>query len=692
MAISRTKRLLNCLHCAAFMQKSCGMTDAVLLERFLAGNEETAFQALLRRHGPMVLGVCRRILCDAHDADDAFQATFLVLVRKASSILPRSQVGPWLYGVARRTALKVRSSAARRCRAEQEAARRRPKAASPGDTTGSLCTLIDEELGRLPQRYRDALVLCLLQGKSRREAAELLGWREGTLSGRLARAKELLSRRLRRRGVALSSSALGAYLAESAVAEVPAGLAFGTAKATAALGGSSAAKAVSAPVIALTEEVLKTMFTCKLKAIAGMIVLLTGVGFGAGAVAWQRSPAAHGSDQDQTATEEEPASQPPARKAADKELAYVIEPPDLLSVNYGTADDADPVKIAGDHLVRPDGTIGFGSLGSVFVAGRTLEGARVAIARHLAGRLDGFDRDKLTVAVVASNSKVFYVIVTKLDGTQEIYRFPATGHNTVLDALLQVNGQHKTLIGLSKKRLYVERISKDGQHIQVLPVDGKAIVQDGDTSSNFVLRPGDRVYIQERPVKETSEKSAASVNYLSRRTFRVPFVVDDTLRKSNDRLFLYCSDNHGRSYPIAQATPLESSFQVEVPGDGSYSFVVQSGRGYSTEPADVASAEPALKVCVDTTAPEVNIARARRAEGNLDFIWRVRDANLDLASVVLQWRAKGKEAWSPLSIPKEARGRHSFALPEEFPSGPVELRLQASDLAGNVGTAQVTLP
>src|SRR5690242_10823036 len=231
MTTAQTSRALAHLRRAALLHEH-GLTDAHLLERFLARRDGAAFEALLRRHGPMVLGVCRRLLADPHDAEDAFQATFLVLVRRAACVVPRWALGPWLHGVARRTALKARSSAARRRLAEREAGRSRPLAAPPAPADADLRPLLDEEIGRLPEKYRSPLVLCLLGGKSRKEAAGLLGWTEGTLSGRLARAKELLARRLRRRGVAPAGAAA---LAQGAAAgKVPAALAAATLKAAVA--------------------------------------------------------------------------------------------------------------------------------------------------------------------------------------------------------------------------------------------------------------------------------------------------------------------------------------------------------------------------------------------------------------------------------------------------------------------------
>jgi polysaccharide export outer membrane protein len=520
MTTGPTNRVFTHLHRLALLQERGGVTDAQLLERFLARREEVAFEELVRRHGPMVLGVCRRVLAEPHAAADAFQATFLVLVRRAAFIVPRSRVGPWLYGVARRTALKARSSVARRRRAEQEAARGRPHTTPPADLGDDLRPLLDQELGRLPEKYRAPLVLCLLEGKSRKEAAGLLGWSEGTLSGRLARAKELLGARLRRRGVALAGVALLAALAESAAAAaVPASLALATVQAVASLAGPTAAPVVSTPVVALTEEVLKAMLVSKLKTVAGVLVLVAGIGLGAGAVAGPYGPAARGTppagvDADGTVVAA------PDKKAEAKPRVYVIEPPDVLLVKYAPADGADPVQIAGQRLVRPDGTIGLGQLGSVFVSGRTPEEARGAIAEHLARRLDGFDPRKLTVEVVASNSKVFYVIADGADGGEQVYRFPATGGETVLDAIARANVR---LIGLGQKGFYVLRPSDDGKGGQVLPVDWEAITRDGKTATNYPLRPGDRVYIKSTKPPKKAEGA--------RRTDAVPVESSDPVRE-----------------------------------------------------------------------------------------------------------------------------------------------------------------
>jgi len=193
-------------------------SDGALLERFAQQRDETAFEALMERHGPMVLGVCRRLLGDTTDADDAFQATFLVLVRKASAVADRTRLGNWLYGVATRVALKARGQLARRRNRE---GREVPDMIVPqsADPWHELRPLLDEELRQLADRYREPIVLCCLQGMSNAEAARMLGCPEGTVSGRLTRAREQLRQRLARRGVVMPSSALSLALSHVALPE-----------------------------------------------------------------------------------------------------------------------------------------------------------------------------------------------------------------------------------------------------------------------------------------------------------------------------------------------------------------------------------------------------------------------------------------------------------------------------------------
>lgn len=237
-------------------------TDNELLKRFLANRDENAFEALVRRHGPMVLALCRRILRDPQDAEDAFQAAFLVLVRKAASIAKPELLGNWLYGVASRTARAARAAAQKRRVKEAEAVpREQPAQESPWQ---ELQPFLDRELNRLPAKYRIPLVLCHLEEKSRQEAARALGLPEGTLSSRLARGRALLAQRLMRWCPSVAGEVFLAGLSKQAMA---APLVQATTKAGMSVlaGQPINTGLVSAQVALLSQGVLRSMFMTKLK-------------------------------------------------------------------------------------------------------------------------------------------------------------------------------------------------------------------------------------------------------------------------------------------------------------------------------------------------------------------------------------------------------------------------------------------
>ena len=253
-------------------------SDASLLARYLASRDHAAFAELLRRYGPVVFGVCRRLLANRHDAEDAFQAVFLVLALKADSVRPAGFVGNWLYGVAVRTANKAKLAAARRWRREMAVAMKKPEASEPTCSAelAELRSAIDGELARLPDHLRAAVVLCDLGGKSRREAARELDCPEGTVAARLHRARKLLAERFAKRGIALSSSGLAAAITpEVATAYVSSELARKTLAAT--VGISAASPAVQT----LASGVMRTMSIGKFKVILAAVAvagLLTGAG------------------------------------------------------------------------------------------------------------------------------------------------------------------------------------------------------------------------------------------------------------------------------------------------------------------------------------------------------------------------------------------------------------------------------
>jgi RNA polymerase sigma factor (sigma-70 family) len=262
------------------------LSDGQLLEAFVARRDEVAFETLVRRHGPMVLGVCRRVLGNLQDAEDTFQAAFLVLARKAAAVTPRELLGHWLYGVAYRTALKARALAARRQLRERQVREMPEREVHAEETWADLQPLLDHELSRLPEKYRVPLVLCELEGKSKREVAFHLGLPQGTVSSRLARAREALRRRLTQRGLAFSAGALTTALTGLGTsAAVPSPLVLATVKAAVPFAaGGAAVAAVPASIAALTEGVLKAMLLTKLKLGAVLLLTLGTLVLGVGAI------------------------------------------------------------------------------------------------------------------------------------------------------------------------------------------------------------------------------------------------------------------------------------------------------------------------------------------------------------------------------------------------------------------------
>jgi RNA polymerase sigma factor (sigma-70 family) len=273
--------LLRYIHRLVVRPEPEEATDAALLGRFISGRDERAFAALVNRHGPLVLHVCRRVLGDSDDTEDAFQAVFLVLARKAASVGRREALAAWLHGVARRVALKARSARARRCRET------RPLAAPPADarpdplaelSARELLLIVDEELQRLPEVYRLPVILCCLEGRSLEEAAHQLGWTPGSVKGRLERGRARLRERLLRRGLTLSATLAAVEVSRNAAPAmavarlvsrtVQGAVAFGT-------GQTAGAAGVSTGAAALAGQVVKTMALARLKVPAALLLAMS---------------------------------------------------------------------------------------------------------------------------------------------------------------------------------------------------------------------------------------------------------------------------------------------------------------------------------------------------------------------------------------------------------------------------------
>jgi RNA polymerase sigma factor (sigma-70 family) len=268
---AKARMIFDCLR-RAVQPSGAGLTDGQLLRQYFAHRDEAAFAALVRRHGPMVLAVCRRLLGRAEDAEDAFQAAFVVLARKGHRVAGQPTIGGWLHGVAYHVALNVRNRVARRQRKERQVEIMPHPLVMPAEDQSELLAVLDRELARLPEKYRLPVVLCELEGRSRKEAARQLGLPEGTLSSRLAAARKTLARRMASHGLAVAGASLTALFAsEAGAAVVPGPLIASTVRAA---GGVA-----SAGVVALAEGVMKAMLLTKIKA-AGLVLLLA-ASFGA---------------------------------------------------------------------------------------------------------------------------------------------------------------------------------------------------------------------------------------------------------------------------------------------------------------------------------------------------------------------------------------------------------------------------
>jgi RNA polymerase sigma factor (sigma-70 family) len=377
-----------------------GPDDSALLERFVRLRDEAAFEVLFWRHGPMVLGVCRRLLSST-DAEDAFQATFLVLVRKAASISRRESVGSWLYRVAYRICLRARMVTAKHSTEELPSDGVAANDESEDLVWRDLKPVIDEEIARLPEKYRAPIVMCYLQGKTNEEAAQLLGCPKGTVAVRLMRARTRLHARLSRRGLALSVAILVASLANSARgATVPPALASLTLKAALLeAAGRSLTATASTQALALAQGVIRDMLMSKLKMAALLLVAIALIG--GGLVWWHPQTTAtaapperndrvgdkEATPRDKPATDKEPASQ-------DKIVEVASPVSGIVQVIGSTIKPGEDVPAARRCEAKIDGAV---------VKFRKLkEGDRVEVGQ-LVGRIDS---DEASLAVEISVVKL----------------------------------------------------------------------------------------------------------------------------------------------------------------------------------------------------------------------------------------------------------------------------------------------
>jgi RNA polymerase sigma factor (sigma-70 family) len=373
MAIRSLSRLIQTIRQASICTDLGDLTDGQLLESYVRSRQEAAFAALVHRHGPMVWGVCRRLLWSHHDVEDAFQATFLVLVRKATSIAHREKLANWLYGVAHQTALKARAKTTRRQTRELGVTVMPEPFVDVLEPRSDLQTLLDQELSRLPAKYRAIIVLCDLEGKTRKEAAREFHVPEGTVASRLATARAMLGKRLARRGCVLSGGSLAATLArEAASASVPSSIMSSTIQAATlfAVDQVTATGVLSVNAVALAERVLKSMLLTKLKITATVLLALAVVATGTAAVRPMVPPETPAVDLIEPISAQTPAArgaeeQPGSNRAAAKEkpirnLAGSVKAVDAekKTITVANAQGVNTYSVATDAEIWIDGQAG----------------------------------------------------------------------------------------------------------------------------------------------------------------------------------------------------------------------------------------------------------------------------------------------------------------------------------------------
>jgi RNA polymerase sigma factor (sigma-70 family) len=573
MTTTQAGAVLRHIHRLAARQ-SAAADDRQLLERFTAGRDEAAFAELVRRHGPMVLGVCRRVLRNLHDAEDGFQATFLMLARKAAVIGRRGSVGGWLYQVAYTTALKAKERAAARQRHEQRAAGRAP--ADPLDEVSGreLLAVLDQELAALPERLRVPLVLSFLEGQTRDEAARALGCSLGTLKRRLEEGRQQLRARLGRRGLALSA----ALLATGVVAPpLPAALAAATARAAA-----EKAAVVSAAVAALVRPVPAARAS---RAVGAVLVAVGLVAVGAGLLA-ARGPALGG-----PAAADEPqgaragAKEPPAPVADEKkELAFVGR---VVGADGRPAAGAD-VALLGEARSNPPNTVWLGS--KVLAHGRAdadgkfrLTAARAALADY---------REVYVIAGKAGHGPAWALAELKTPSPETLVRLAP--EKIVRGRLLDLQGQPAVGVRVSVSYLYdpsskghvlVNALSKEGFPAWPGPAttdkDGKFTLAglNPDLDGSLVV-DGEEFATARAEIKAGREHRNQEVNL--------------TLAPARILEGVVTAKDTGKPVPKARVLCLEGGMPV-------YAQTDEKGRYRLRVPV---AADPGLPTGVSTTPPE----------------------------------------------------------------------------------------
>lgn len=680
------------------------LTDAQLLERWIGQRDPAAFELLLWRHGPMVLNTCRRLLSQREDVEDAFQATFLVLVRKAGSIRRGEALAAWLHRVACRIAGRAHAANARRASREKPFADE--PAAPPIDAPGlrDLHAILDEEIESLPAHYRRALILCCLEGKSQEEAARLLGCPRGTVSSWLTRGRERLRQRLLRRGIVVSTTGLTAALTPDALASggmIPlVGSLIRMAGAFAA-GGAVPVGLMSARPLALAEGVLRMMFMTKMKLVTA--VCLTVAVAVAGVGTWSHTTRA---GEEPIVLSEKPLRETPVilNEKPPKETPVTLvekSPKETFIVDQHALEKDDIAwgeavhgLQAGIAFRRGDQeTYEVGQSVTFIVYLRNVSDKKINLS-HIEPLFDEWmpviqdaEGRRLTVVPGPINLGDVPIVHRTVEAGQQItlgypwFRIRRDGYRgeVVGPTCYAMPGRYK--VGYSVFSLRLD----DGKDIRLGTKQVELDIRRRDSAKG----DGADKKTPPRPkpvIPAVSKADETPLFYSLSRSIQIPFNIDLKNQDKIKELILCMSTDLGQTwYQVGKKPATERFFLFPAPGDGTYWFLIQQvDKQGRLEPADPHRAKPAMRICVDTTPPEV----ALQAEGDkntINLTWVAEDANLEDKSVrQIQFALHKDGPWSDpiISGPLPNTGHNNWNL-AGLSLSDFYVRIQVRDKAGN---------
>ncbi|HEY7327234.1 MAG TPA: sigma-70 family RNA polymerase sigma factor [Gemmataceae bacterium] len=675
------------------------LTDAQLLERWSGVRDPAAFELLLWRHGPMVLNTCRRLLSLREDVEDAFQATFLVFVRKAGSIRRAEALAPWLHRVACRIAGRV--SAANSRRAGQEHLFTDEPAAPHVDTPilRDLHAILDEEIESLPAHYRRALVLCCLEGKSQEEAALLLHRPRGTVSSWLTRGRERLRQRLLRRGIVVSAAGLTAALTPDALASggmIPLVASLVRLGGAVVAGGPLPTELMPARAIALAEGVLRMMLMTKVKIVTaiGALVAVAAVGVGT----W--SHAIWAADDTINLTEKQP-QESRQRRLPSKEISPKEPLPDLthLTLQFNEekgiawGEKAHGLQ-AGIALRRGDQeTYEVGQSVTFVVYLRNVSDKKIDLS-HFETLFDEWmpvvedsEGRRLAVAPGPIQLGIVPIIHRSLASGQQImlshpwFRIRPLGWRGEVIGPTCCAGPGRYKVGYANLPL---RLS-DGKDISLGTKQLELDIRKRETVKGERAGKNAPVVEQAMPVIPAIGKPEETrLFFVNTRSIGIPLTIDTRNQELVRELILVASKDGGRTWEqVDKKLPTERCFRFHVNSDGMYWLIIQQvdNQGRCV-PANPSRAKPSLRICVDTKPP-VGTSMARHDNRSIHLTWTAKDANLPDLPVTLEWSEKRSGPWKTIVSGRlPSTGDFEWKLPNEMPSD-LYVRIHFQDKADN---------